>query len=143
MTQADLAAAVRVSRSAVAQWETQRSGQVRGNLTRIASVLGVSVEHLLSGTAAGVQVGPESATQYALLRLSRLHRGRQGVPVAHRDPARPRLGAGARAGLALPVASRSGKDVAQAAGIRAAARTALHARNGSRRVSTQDKGGDR
>ena len=71
MTQADLAAAVRVSRSAVAQWETERSGQVRGNLTRIASVLGVSVEHLLSGTAAGVQVGPESATEYALLRLYR------------------------------------------------------------------------
>lgn len=71
MTQADLAAAVRVSRSAVAQWETERSGQVRGNLTRIASVLGVSVEHLLSGTASGLPVGPENATEYALLRLYR------------------------------------------------------------------------
>jgi transcriptional regulator with XRE-family HTH domain len=71
MTQADLAAAVRVSRSAVAQWETERSGQVRGNLTRIASVLGVSVEHLLSGTVAGVPSGPENATEHALLRLYR------------------------------------------------------------------------
>jgi transcriptional regulator with XRE-family HTH domain len=71
MTQADLAEAVRVSRSAVAQWETERSGQVRGNLTRIASVLGVSVEHLLSGTTGGVQVGPENATEHALLRLYR------------------------------------------------------------------------
>jgi transcriptional regulator with XRE-family HTH domain len=71
MTQADLAEAVGVSRSAVAQWETERSGQVRGNLTRIASVLGVTVEHLLSGTATGAAVGPENATELALLRLYR------------------------------------------------------------------------
>ncbi len=71
MTQADLAEAVGVSRSAVAQWETERSGQVRGNLTRIASVLLVSVEHLLSGRASGAPVGPETATELALLRLYR------------------------------------------------------------------------
>jgi transcriptional regulator with XRE-family HTH domain len=71
MTQADLAAAVGVSRSAVAQWETERSGQVRGNLTRIASVLGVTVEHLLNGAALSVQIGPENATEHALLRLYR------------------------------------------------------------------------
>jgi transcriptional regulator with XRE-family HTH domain len=71
MTQADLAEAVGVSRSAVAQWETERSGQVRGNLTRIANVLSVSVEHLLNGTTAGALVGPENATEHALLRLYR------------------------------------------------------------------------
>jgi transcriptional regulator with XRE-family HTH domain len=71
MTQADLAEAVGVSRSAVAQWETERSGQVRGNLTKISSVLGVSVQHLLSGTSEGVTVGPENATEHALLRLYR------------------------------------------------------------------------
>jgi transcriptional regulator with XRE-family HTH domain len=71
MTQADLAAAVGVSRSAVAQWETERSGQVRGNLTRIASVLGVTVEHLLSGTASPLMTGAENATEHALLRLYR------------------------------------------------------------------------
>jgi transcriptional regulator with XRE-family HTH domain len=71
LTQADLAVSVGVSRSAVAQWETERSGQVRGNLTRIASVLGVSVEHLLRGTEGGLVVGPENATELALLRLYR------------------------------------------------------------------------
>ena len=43
-TQDDLAAAVGVSRSAVAQWETDRAGQIRGNLARIAEALGVSLE---------------------------------------------------------------------------------------------------
>ena len=71
MTQADLAEEVGVSRSAVAQWETERSGQVRGNLTRIASVLAVTVEHLLSGGAAPGLAGPENATELALLRLYR------------------------------------------------------------------------
>ncbi len=71
MTQADLAEEVGVSRSAVAQWETERSGQVRGNLTRIASVLGGTVEHLRSGGSATGLVGPENATELALLRLYR------------------------------------------------------------------------
>jgi transcriptional regulator with XRE-family HTH domain len=70
LTQAGLAAAVGVSRSAVAQWETERAGQVRGNLSRIAGALGVSVEHLLHGATAGPP-GPENATELALLRLYR------------------------------------------------------------------------
>ena len=36
-TQDQLAEAVGVSRSAVAQWETGRAGQVTGNLTRVAA----------------------------------------------------------------------------------------------------------
>jgi transcriptional regulator with XRE-family HTH domain len=71
MTQAELAEVVGVSRSAVAQWETERSGQIRGNLTKIATELSVSVEHLLSGRASGEPVGPETATELALLRLYR------------------------------------------------------------------------
>jgi transcriptional regulator with XRE-family HTH domain len=71
MTQADLAKAVGVSRSAVAQWETERSGQVRANLTRIASVLHVSVQHLISGPETGDAAPQESATEMALLRLYR------------------------------------------------------------------------
>jgi transcriptional regulator with XRE-family HTH domain len=71
ISQAGLAAATGVSRSAVAQWETGRAGQVSGNLSRIAKVLDVSVEVLLHGTAAR---GPEGLTgdQLALLRLYRI-----------------------------------------------------------------------
>ena len=70
LSQADLAAATGVSRSAVAQWETDRAGQVSGNLSRIAAVLDVSVEVLLHGPAAR---GPEGLTgdELALLRLYR------------------------------------------------------------------------
>ncbi len=72
MTQADLAEAVGVSRSAVAQWETDRAGQVRGNLSRIAGVLGVSVQFLLDGNAGRVDGEvPRNATELALLRLYR------------------------------------------------------------------------
>ena len=71
LTQADLAAGVGVSRSAVAQWETERSGQVRGNLSRIAAVLGVSVGHLLDGLEAGAEPVADNATELALLRLYR------------------------------------------------------------------------
>jgi transcriptional regulator with XRE-family HTH domain len=71
MTQADLAEAVGVTRSAVAQWETDRAGQVRANLTRIAAVLGVSVQFLLEGhTGTGTEL-PENSTELALLRLYR------------------------------------------------------------------------
>ena len=48
-TQDQLAEAVGVSRSAVAQWETGRAGQVTTNLTRVAAALGVGVEHLMYG----------------------------------------------------------------------------------------------
>lgn len=71
LTQAGLAQAVGVTRSAVAQWETDRAGQVRGNLTRIASVLGVSVQFLLEGNTGANPEQPENATELALLRLYR------------------------------------------------------------------------
>ncbi len=73
LTQAELAEAVGVSRSAVAQWETERAGQIRGNLTRISAALGVSVQYLLQGDEATLTGGeaPENATELALLRLWR------------------------------------------------------------------------
>jgi len=72
LTQDGLAAAVGVSRSAVAQWETDRSGQVGVNLARIASVLGVSPAYLLTGEgSAEGSAGAETAQELALLRLYR------------------------------------------------------------------------
>ncbi len=70
LSQAALATATGVSRSAVAQWETDRSGQVNGNLVRIAEVLDVSLEVLLHGEEAR---GPQGLTgdELALLRLYR------------------------------------------------------------------------
>jgi transcriptional regulator with XRE-family HTH domain len=71
LTQDELAGQVGVSRSAVAQWETGRAGQVTGNLSRIAGVLEVNVEYLMYGDdkrgAGEVRQGDE----LALLRLYR------------------------------------------------------------------------
>ena len=76
MTQAELALAVGVSRSAVAQWETDRAGQVGVNLTRIADVLRVSTEHLLRGNfPPGGGGTAEDASELALLRLFRVCHG--------------------------------------------------------------------
>lgn len=71
MTQDQLAERIGVSRSAVAQWETGRAGQLTGNLSRIADVLGIGMEYLMHGAdkrAAG-QVG--QGDELALLRLYR------------------------------------------------------------------------
>ncbi len=70
-TQDQLAEAVGVSRSAVAQWETDRAGQVRENLTRIADVLGISVEVLLHGPASRASAQAATGDEWALLRLYR------------------------------------------------------------------------
>ncbi len=73
MTQADLATAVGVSRSAVAQWETDRAGQVQANLVRVAGALGVSVGHLLVGPIGPAlpEASTANAAELALLRLYR------------------------------------------------------------------------
>ena len=54
-TQDQLAEAVGVSRSAVAQWETGRAGQVTTNLTRVAEALGVGALPSIETWAARVR----------------------------------------------------------------------------------------
>lgn len=71
LTQEALAARIGVSRSAVAQWETERAGQIRGNLGRIAEALAVSVEFLLFGADKQAPREAISGDELALLRLYR------------------------------------------------------------------------
>jgi transcriptional regulator with XRE-family HTH domain len=70
-TQDDLAEAVGVSRSAVAQWETGRAGQLTPNLSRIAEVLGVGVEFLMYGEDKRASVPTRKGDELAMLRLYR------------------------------------------------------------------------
>ncbi len=70
-TQDDLAEAVGVSRSAVAQWETGRAGQLTPNLTRIASELGVGVEFLMFGSDKRSPMQTATGDELAMLRLYR------------------------------------------------------------------------
>jgi transcriptional regulator with XRE-family HTH domain len=69
MTQAELAALVGVTRSAVAQWETGRAGQVTGNLARIADALGLPVDRLIGREPEATEA--TNATELAMLRLWR------------------------------------------------------------------------
>ena len=71
LTQEQLAEAVGVTRSAVAQWETGRAGQITGNLTRIASVLGAGVEHLMFGDDKSASQRAARGDELAMLRLYR------------------------------------------------------------------------
>jgi len=76
LTQAALAQQVGVTRSAVAQWETGRAGQVGGHLTQIAAVLGVRIDHLMRGGSARSLTNefgerPLTGDELAVLRLYR------------------------------------------------------------------------
>jgi transcriptional regulator with XRE-family HTH domain len=71
LTQDELAEQVGVSRSAVAQWETGRTGQVTGNLSRIAGVLQVNVEYLMYGDDKRASGEVRQGDELALLRLYR------------------------------------------------------------------------
>lgn len=69
-SQAQLAAIVGVSRSAVAQWETGRAGQVTGHLAKIAAAFDISIDVLLQRTDNGATAAI-AGDELALLRLYR------------------------------------------------------------------------
>jgi transcriptional regulator with XRE-family HTH domain len=72
LTQGQLARAVGVTRSAVAQWETARAGQLGGNLARIAEALGTSAGYLLGGELEkGAAPLPARGDEIALLNAYR------------------------------------------------------------------------
>ncbi|MFL5284572.1 MAG: helix-turn-helix domain-containing protein [Rhodopila sp.] len=71
LTQDELAQRVGVSRSAVAQWETGRAGQLTANLARIAAALDTHVEHLMYGTDKRAASQAQQGDEMALLRLYR------------------------------------------------------------------------
>ena len=71
LTQDGLAAAVGVSRSAVAQWETGRAGQLTAHLAVLAAALEVGVEFLMHGADKRAPALAASADELALLRLYR------------------------------------------------------------------------
>ena len=71
LTQDELAVRVGVSRSAVAQWETGRAGQITGNLSRISAALDVSVEYLMFGDDKRAATEAHKGDELALLRLYR------------------------------------------------------------------------
>jgi transcriptional regulator with XRE-family HTH domain len=71
LTQDELARQIGVSRSAVAQWETGRTGQITGNLSRIAAALKVSVEYLVHGDDKRAPAEARQGDELALLRLYR------------------------------------------------------------------------
>jgi transcriptional regulator with XRE-family HTH domain len=55
----------------VAQWETGRTGQITGNLSRIAGSLEVSVEYLVYGDDKRAAAELRQGDELALLRLYR------------------------------------------------------------------------
>ena len=70
-TQQKLAEAVGISRSAIAQWETDRTGQITEHLTRVAAALGTTFDWLAHGTEVHTLVEARDPDEVAILRLYR------------------------------------------------------------------------
>lgn len=118
ITQEGLAEAVGVSRSAVAQWETGRAGQVTGNLTRVADVLGVHVAVLLGANPRGAPPSKLATDEMALIRLYReastanrqeLLRSARRLSKAGKGASRSKARAGSVKAVAKPAKKAAGK----------------------------------
>jgi|BEDMetMinimDraft_2_1075160.scaffolds.fasta_scaffold03801_2 transcriptional regulator with XRE-family HTH domain len=70
-SQAALAQALGVSRSAVAQWETGRAAPHHAHLLQLAAYYAVSLEYLLFGEDKRAALAAQSGDEAALLRLFR------------------------------------------------------------------------
>jgi hypothetical protein len=55
----------------VAQWETGRTGQLTGNLSRISAALDTSLEYLMHGNDRRAPLHAQQGDEIALLRLYR------------------------------------------------------------------------
>jgi transcriptional regulator with XRE-family HTH domain len=82
-TQKVLADAVGVSRSAIAQWETDRAGQIPANLTQMAAALGTTVDWLRHGTEVRTLVETRSRDELAVLRLYRKCSAEDRLAIRH------------------------------------------------------------
>ncbi|MFT8805908.1 MAG: helix-turn-helix transcriptional regulator [Acetobacter aceti] len=71
MTQVGVAAALGLSRSAIAHWETDRDGRVKEYLPRLAELFEVPVEVFLTGMATQEAVVQLTIDEIDLLRLYR------------------------------------------------------------------------
>lgn len=70
-SQEALAEAVGVSRSAVAQWETGRAGQLTSHLAKIAETLDLGIEALTHGDTRKTEPQAATGDELAMLRLYR------------------------------------------------------------------------
>lgn len=83
LTQSELGAALGVSRSLVARWETNRSGGAH-NLPRLAEKLGVAQDFFINGMIRGDVAMMVSSEEHALLTMYRSCPGTQRLALLRR-----------------------------------------------------------
>jgi transcriptional regulator with XRE-family HTH domain len=127
-SQAALAQALGVSRSAIAQWETGRAAPHHAHLLKLAAHYRVSLEYLLFGEDKYAALAAQTADEAALLRLFR--------ELAPEDRAALLREALARARSTQPGKSEEGKNEEQKGGAREG-----EGRKGGEQKEGEQKGG--